>query len=178
MSKKAIIFIIAAGWLLLALAIIIPKERILSTGNMILLETEPVDPRDMLRGDYVILNYKISNIDLSRVTSELNSYFPGQHVNINLEPVGKLWQPKAIWTKSVPSGGVNIKGKIKSSQGPYLRLEYGIESYFVPEGKGSRIEDYLRRNSKGKVTVEVAVDNSGRAMINRVLIDDVPVKFD
>ncbi|MDD5259451.1 MAG: GDYXXLXY domain-containing protein [bacterium] len=178
MSKKAITLVIAAAWLLIALAIIISRERILSTGQMIMLETIPVDPRDLLRGDYVILNYKISTIDRSRVSSEPGSYTYGQPVNVNLEPVGKFWQPKAVWIKNKPSGGVNIKGLVRSSQGLSFNIEYGIESYFVPEGKGAGIETALRRNVSGKVAVEVAVDNSGRAMINRVLIDDRPVKFD
>ncbi len=178
MSKKAITLVIAAAWLVIALTIIISKERILSTGNMIMLETEPVDPRDLLRGDYVILNYKISNIDIARLAREPGNYSRGQQININLEPIGKFWQPKAVWLRTKPSGGVNIKGVVRNSQGPALSIEYGIESYFVPEGKGANIEAAIRRTAQGKVAVEVAVDNSGRAMINRVLIDDLPVKFD
>ncbi len=177
MSKKTIVFIIAAAWFLIALVIIISKEHLLSTGQAILLETVPVDPRDMLRGDYVILNYKISTINLSQVTSELNSYSAGQYVMIKLEPEGKLWQPKAVWVKNAPAGGVSIRGKVKSSLGAQLRLEYGLESYFVPEGKGSKIEEYLRRNSAGMVTVEIIVDNKGRAMIKQILINEAPVQF-
>src|SRR6266542_2842415 len=38
------------------------QERALATGTVVLLETRPADPRDLLRGDYMILNYKISDV--------------------------------------------------------------------------------------------------------------------
>ncbi|SPE59973.1 exported hypothetical protein [Verrucomicrobia bacterium] len=38
------------------------QERVLATGKVILLETRPVDPRDLLRGDYLMLSYKVSDV--------------------------------------------------------------------------------------------------------------------
>ncbi len=177
MNKKAILFIIAGIWIAIAVFLIISKEQILSEGKVVLLETVPVDPRDMLRGDYVVLNYKISNINLNGVRSELNNYNIGQYVMVNLEQEGKFWQPKAVGITNLPQTGVNIRGKIKDCGGISLRLEYGIESYFVPEGKGNLIADYLRRGSGKEVGVEVSVGNRGDAIIKRILIDDIPVKF-
>ena len=37
------------------------KERIVSGGTEVILETRPIDPRDLFRGEYVILRYKIEN---------------------------------------------------------------------------------------------------------------------
>jgi uncharacterized membrane-anchored protein len=34
------------------------EERGLASGTVVLLEARPVDPRDLLRSDYIILNYK------------------------------------------------------------------------------------------------------------------------
>jgi hypothetical protein len=42
------------GWM------IVGRAAVLRDGREVLLKVEPVDPRDLLRGDYVILNYEIS----------------------------------------------------------------------------------------------------------------------
>ena len=38
------------------------RASILRSGRDVLLKTVPVDPRDLLRGDYVILSYDISRL--------------------------------------------------------------------------------------------------------------------
>ena len=43
------------------------RATILKNGMEIRLKTAPVDPRDLLRGDYVILNYDISSFPTSKV---------------------------------------------------------------------------------------------------------------
>ncbi|RUY82729.1 GDYXXLXY domain-containing protein, partial [Mesorhizobium sp. M7A.F.Ca.CA.001.10.2.1] len=42
--------------------IIAGRAAILRNGKEVLLKIEPVDPRDLLRGDYIILGYDISRI--------------------------------------------------------------------------------------------------------------------
>src|ERR1035441_2202352 len=49
------------------------QERALAGGKLVLLETRPVDPRDLLRGDYVTLNYKISDVALSLFSPALTN---------------------------------------------------------------------------------------------------------
>jgi len=56
----------------------------------------------------------------------------------------------------------------------YNRIEYGIESYFVTEGKAIDIE---RIRAPAKVSVEVSVDRFGNSAINRIFIDDKPIEF-
>ena len=46
---------------MIAVVGIIYFEGIRSSGTQVILATEPVDPRSLLRGDYVILNYQISD---------------------------------------------------------------------------------------------------------------------
>ena len=53
-----------------------------------------------------------------------------------------------------------------------LQVRYNLESYFVPEGEGRKLED--ARNA-GKVTVVAAVTPSGRAAVKRLLLDGKPV---
>ncbi len=46
-----------------------------------------------------------------------------------------------------------------------IEVEYGIESYFVPEGTGRMIEQAR------DVKVRVAIDSSGNSVIKHLLVD-------
>src|SRR5687768_14587272 len=55
--------ILAAALQVLALAYMAgERELVVSMGRTIYLRTAPVDPRDVMRGDYVRLNYEISRV--------------------------------------------------------------------------------------------------------------------
>jgi uncharacterized membrane-anchored protein len=62
MKKISIVFIITNLLLLLGYInySIYAKEKILSEGNLVLLRLAPVDPRSLIQGDYMQLNYEIS----------------------------------------------------------------------------------------------------------------------
>ena len=49
-------------------------------------------------------------------------------------------------------------------------MRYGIESYFVPEGQGKRLEDLAREK---KLAALIAVDARGNAAIKGLIIDGV-----
>ena len=51
---KKYVYIIVVIWALLAGGITAYNENLLRKGEEILLKVSPVDPRDFLRGDYVI----------------------------------------------------------------------------------------------------------------------------
>lgn len=168
MNKKLVFFAVSLLWVLVAAGLIVSKQYIVKTGKTVLLETVPVDPRDFLRGDYVILRYKISSLDLEQIQSERARFSPGERVYVKLEPGERFWAAKEIKTqKPVTDSGVYIKGKVKYCYNKKLELDYGIESYFVPEGEGKGIEKHMQGN-KSSVEVEVLVGRSGNAIIKKV----------
>jgi uncharacterized membrane-anchored protein len=168
MNKKLILIAVIFLWIALAVGLIISKQHIIRTGKTLLLETVPVDPRDFLRGDYVILSYKISNLDLQQIQSEKSYYRRGEKVYVRLEPKEKFWEASAVKAKKpVSDGCVYIKARVNHTFSKKLWLDYGIESYFVPEGEGKVIEKNMRGN-KSSVEVEVLVDASGNTMIKKV----------
>ncbi|MBU0548631.1 MAG: GDYXXLXY domain-containing protein [Candidatus Omnitrophica bacterium] len=168
MNKKLIFIAVSFLWIVVAVGLIISKQHIIRTGKTVLLETVPVDPRDFLRGDYIILRYKISTIDLQQIQSEESYYGQGERVYVKLEPKEKFWEARAVETKKpVSDNGVYIKARVKYCYNKKLELNYGIESYFVPEGEGKDIEKNMRGN-KSSVEVEVLVDTSGNAIIKKV----------
>ena len=60
--RRAIV--IATGIVLLALVDwnIAAREGLLRDGRVVLLELAPVDPRSLMQGDYMALNYRIANL--------------------------------------------------------------------------------------------------------------------
>lgn len=145
------------------------QERGLAAGTVVLLETQPVDPRDLLRGDYITLNYKISDVPLNAFSPpRTNGLSPGTTVFVVLEPRGNFYEVANASTESLTpaKGQVVLRGRTQSwwSQSN-VHLEYGLERYYVHEGTG---------NPRGKITVQAAVPGSGRAQIKAVFLDGKP----
>ncbi len=150
---------IVAAQILLLLAFIGGKEYTLNVGTTVVLQTVPVDPRSLLQGDYAVLGYKISTLPNS--LSELS---PGSTVYVSLVERGEVWEALSYSTRKRSSVEVFIKGTVDSRG----LLDFGIGTYFVPEGTGRIIE------RASDVKVEVSVDSRGKAVIKRVLVDGEP----
>jgi uncharacterized membrane-anchored protein len=92
-------------------------------------------------------------------------------VYVALEPRGQFHEVVRAATDPItPSGDqVVLKGRIQSwwgrTTGTAAHLEYGLERYYVREGSG---------NPRGKLTVQVAVSDSGNGSIKQVFVDGKP----
>lgn len=189
MNPKKTFYIVTVLWLLVFTGFIAYKEYTLQTGTEVVLKTVPVDPRDLFRGDYVILNYEISRLDLAEVPTENNLDIPGEteyfdygdriYLGLGLDEDGYGF-PDRIYIEK-PKDRLYLTGTIVGIRGDTrtekvtLLVEYGIESYFVPEGRGRDIE---KERWDGKaVDVEVVVDSRGNAVIKNLLIDGGEVEF-
>ncbi len=62
--------------------IIAGRAAILRSGKEVLLKVEPVDPRDLLRGDYVALGY-----DISRIPTRLIANIPAGQTRSDDTPI-------------------------------------------------------------------------------------------
>ena len=132
-------------------------------GREVVLQTMPVDPRSLLQGDYAILGYEIG-----QVPRWVQQQSPGTVVYVVLEDDGPVWNAVNYITDEPPSSGVYIRGEINHQR----QLDFGIGTYFVPEGTGRRIE--LARDVK----VVVSLDRNGRAVIKQVMVDGAPFNPD
>jgi uncharacterized membrane-anchored protein len=175
----------AAGLIQIALIGLMVADRvmILRTGVDVTLQTRPLDPRDFLRGDYVVLGYDISSVPAGALAAEhsagrANPVFvklgpnrDGFYEAISVHPTPvDVARPEVLIRGHVVSG-LNC-GRDGCSFDRTLQVRYGIESYFVPEGEGRKLES--ARNQR-KLTVVAAVAPTGRAAIKRLLIDGAPV---
>lgn len=171
MKTKLLIAVLAlqAAWIL---GTTLVQERALAGGTVILLKTRPVDPRDLLRGDYIILNYDISDVALSAFSPPRTNAPPlGEAVYVALEPRGQFYEiAQAATAKFTPGPGqVVLRGQSRpwwiAPGQKTVHVEYGLERYFVREGTG---------NPRGQITVRVAVPASCQGRIKEVLLDGRP----
>jgi uncharacterized membrane-anchored protein len=171
MKLKLLILILAlqTAWILGTTFV---QERALTHGKVVLLETRPVDPRDLLRGDYLILNYKISDVPLSLfMPAQTNGLPPGQTVYVALEPHGQFHEVVRASTEPIEPAAeyIVLKGRTQTwwrdNGRTSTHLEYGLERYYVREGTG---------NPRGKITVQVAIPASGQGSIKQVFLDGKP----
>lgn len=168
MKLKLLILVLAlqTAWIL---GTTVVQEHGLAAGTLVLLETQPVDPRDWLRGDYITLNYKISTVPLSLFSpTQTNGLPTGATLYVALERRGDFYEVASASTERISpaNGQVVLRGRNQAWWDTRsVHLEYGLERYYVREGAG---------NPHGKITVQVAVPNSGRGQIKEVFLDGKP----
>ena len=182
--RKPVLFGAAAAIQVALLgAMIADRTQILRGGTEVKLLTRPIDPRDLLRGDYVVLGYDISQLPSGALLKQPSaSRNPVVYVKLAPKPDG-LYEAVSVHTTAVPVTGpeVLIRGRVTygASCEPdglsfcdKLQIRYNLEKYFVPQGEGRKPED--ARNQR-RLTVVAAVLPSGRAAIKRLLLDGEPV---
>lgn len=147
------------------------RVSLIATGREIVLETVPVDPRSLFRGDYVILNYEISGLKLADIGGD-KDFGRDDDIFVTLKKGdGGAWQAISA-SKAYPSrpkeGHVVLRGRARPWRVGDVRVKYGIEAYFVPEGVGKALEEQVRER---KLQVLVAVGADGEAAIKGLLVD-------
>jgi uncharacterized membrane-anchored protein len=165
------------------LALVESRAGILRSGAEVRLRTVPVDPRDLFRGDYVVLAYPISTVE--GPAGGDGGFRRGDAVFVTLGRDAEGFARATAVTKvrpAVTGSDVVIAGRVQStgacalndageadcaSGRRRLRIAYGLESYFVPQGQGRAIETTPR----GRIEVVAAVSAGGEAAIKRLLID-------
>jgi uncharacterized membrane-anchored protein len=132
---------------------------VLAAGRTVLLKTIPVDPWDMFRGDYLALNYDVSTIKSAK------HYEAGKEVFVVLEKHNPYWSVSYVSDKLPELTGdqVALKGKINYALDNEIHVRYGLEQYYVPEGKGV-LPPHTTPDT------EVAVDRFGNAAIKQLVL--------
>jgi uncharacterized membrane-anchored protein len=153
------------------------RMYLLQTGQVIRLKCEPIDPRSLFSGDYVILNYTISQLSSKYHTYNIfNERFRrNQTVYVALQKVPEqvYWQAVAVsgdLRKLKERYPVVIRGVNRSRWG--FDIRYGVEHYFVPQFEGKWIENEIR-----DVTVDVALSSSGESAIKALYIKGKKLSF-
>lgn len=243
MNQKTLFYLAVGLQLLILVGIIGYKQYTLSTGESVLLKmSHPVDPMSLFSGNYIILSYEISTINLTQTPSDYGDFKPGDQVYVKLKKDGEYATVESVG-KNKPEG-LFMKGKVsrvvktisvgidygdaanqyhshystswddynigdnvyvqtsrddpreitsislikpvttyrKSFNGTVtsveknitqLSINYGIESYYIPQEKAREIEDRIQKTRReGVVSVGVRVDSLGNAVIEKIFLND------
>jgi len=154
------------------IALVVYPYIIVNLGEEILLETVPFDSTDIFRGDYVELQYKISELDYSHFDQTVNFSDDDAYVNHEMYAVLKQEGPIHVvdyLSKEKPSEGVYLKCNVymyrqyqikkKSEEEiekePYIiDVDYNINRFYLKEGTGLELEE---ASSKGELVGKIKV---------------------
>lgn len=176
MNNKRNLFLVALIVpIILLLAMTWKPLYTVNTGKTITLETVPVDPRDILYGDYVSLQFAIEEFSKDDLDPELIKEF-SKHDNGKLtvyavleQEEGDLYGLKTV-THKKPSDGLFLKGDM------YYYSDYNIDNnhmyyanflpdrFYVAENTGMQLEDLSR---KGQLLADIKV-HDGFAVLQNV----------
>ncbi len=147
--------------------------RTIATGEEIEIEiVEPIDPRDLFRGQYATLRYSISRLNISEYQVEGN-FSDGGTIYLSLEKKERYWRVKEIAKKSPSDSVYCIKGEIQSIQGGSIEVEYGIEEFFADPETARRIE---RERDSDNISGIVVIDQSCNAVLRGVMIGEEEIR--
>ena len=156
---------------------------LLSSPTEVVLKTTPVDPRDIFRGDYVILSYEISAFDGNNIPIA-DSLESGDDAYVLLNTTGRTAKALKVLDTAPDELGQDqalIRGRVDyvlrddgATTAPdcddctSILISYPIDSYFVPEGTGTELEQYRDERALGVI---VALNEEGDAAIKGLMIE-------
>ncbi|MBA2871018.1 putative membrane-anchored protein [Anoxybacillus calidus] len=136
--------------------VVFDKEQHLQHGEVVKLQLAPVDPRSLLQGDYVRLRYEISDVGKrdgqGNVQVILRKDQEGVYRFAGIYSINGMRDKQYVRQE----GDVLLNGKMKGG-----RIIYGIESYFVPEGTGMKVQERARY-------AYVRVSKTGDALLEKI----------
>lgn len=106
------------------------KEQVLDKGDQILLKLAPVDPRSLIQGDYMRLNYA------------MNMHLRKKDIHSGYLVISKDENNIGTFLRSQLNRVPLADGEylIKFRKGKWGSVKIGAESYFFQEGKAERFE--------------------------------------
>ncbi|NUM36275.1 MAG: GDYXXLXY domain-containing protein [Candidatus Brocadiae bacterium] len=128
--------------------LVFQKERILASGRPIILKLAPVDPRSLIQGDYMVLDYEINGqirkaLEDAR-KEESSGYEKTKGYVVVSIAKDSLATFKRLHDPSIPLSEDEQLLKFKKHD---WRVQLGAESYFFQEGHAK----YYERASYGEL---------------------------
>ena len=194
-GKRKYIFVITVLLQALVLVFMVAKQEVLlKTGTKIILKCIPIDPRSLFSGDYVVLNYEISQInyvvkmenddDLISKLSKNDTVFVALKKNLDDDFYVFVDIAKSV-DAFKKDYDIFLKGKVSRifSEHQFLgdnnwqktysiNILYGIEDYFIPQNEGKEIEKQMANAS-----VQISVADDGRCALSALYISGEEITF-
>lgn len=161
----------------LFIILIIPSKSFYTykTGQNIVIQTRPIDPYDLLRGYSQTLSYEISNLrTLQQLPGGSNldkrdTFYLTLEAPESLQKTPPLpWNPMEI-NKNKPSNLATNQIALKGIVNNLRSINYGLETYYMPENQRQKINQEIRdirvgNNTRQAFFVEIKVDKFGNSI--------------
>ena len=82
--------------------------------------------------------------------------------------------PVLIAKERADAGDLAIAGTVRSVLGDEIRVDYGIDAFFLPEGEGLEIE----RMDTSRILLEISLTEDGRSLPVNLLVDGKAFRSD
>ncbi|NQW21251.1 MAG: GDYXXLXY domain-containing protein [Chloroflexi bacterium] len=174
---KQLFIVVIVVQVMFLLGLVGYRETILTLGRAAVLQTVPVDPRDLFKGEYVTLRYEISTLGQNSTVPNAKPYllmgeinegdtvYVGVHEESTDDSKDQFSMLHVQADKPSDDTDLFIKGRVITSKDNIITVEYGIEQYFLSEGRGVEIE------RADDVKVRVKINRSGTAAIKELIVD-------
>lgn len=154
---RLLIVLVIGMQLALILGTVYSNEKNLKEAKEIIVKLAPKDPRSLLQGDYVILNY-----DISRDAQKAIKNKKTKKVKVVLSKQNEIYIFDNLYMPTqnitLENNQVVMNGKVKK----WRQVYFGIENFFVEEGTGLEVE----RKAK---FAKLKVTSKGDAFITELL---------
>jgi uncharacterized membrane-anchored protein len=154
-----------------------------TTGAEIILRTRPVDPRDLIRGAYVQLEYEVERVHLPDLPTAADP--SGWRANDVLflalrQDESGQWRPYSL-TRNKPAGGLAVRASYVRREDyadvtepgkniPVdILIDIGADRYFSDSEGAKALEK--RAREQGALDVVLSVGKDGKAVIKGLIID-------
>jgi uncharacterized membrane-anchored protein len=123
---------VVAGVLMLAAVnwSIYGRERLLETGQVVLLELAPVDPRSLMQGDYMALRFKIADEVFGRGRSRLAE---GGRIVVRIGERGLASFVRRDGGEALVHGEARLRYRVRED-----KVKFATNAYFFQEGTASQ----------------------------------------
>lgn len=135
------------------------KEKTLASGELILLRLAPVDPRSLMQGDYMRLNY-----DITARMPDLDSLPKRGYCVVTLDSVGVAQLVRTQPTLSPRTAGEYFIAYTRDD----WSLDIGANSYFFQEGQSEKFDRAAYgglRNDREGHSILVGLYDTARVLI-------------
>lgn len=164
------------------LVLMIAQEQVRrQMGTEIVLRARPVDPRDLLRGAYVALDYDVERVHLPDLPTPADpaGWSAGDELFLGLREEAGVWKPASLGREK-PASGPAIRVVFRNRESfsdtaapgadaPIdIRIDIGADHYYADEVTAKALETDLRDNG---LDIILAVDGDGKLSIKGLVLN-------
>lgn len=140
-----------------------------SAGTEIILDLEPIDPRDILAGYYVIIRTPLHQLDPGALGGS-DTFEAGDDIFVVIDgSEADGWRPLSIHPQR-PGAGQYIYGKVERAWAEGIRIRYNLERYYADEETAQALER-RQLDNRDSMRLIVSLGDDGRALIRGLEID-------